>query len=70
VSFEIYSRCSNDQRLYIWIRFGKGIYNAIFDNVEDSLSLGRLQCFDFQGVNNAPYRTAPVVSIDSATSLR
>jgi type IV secretion system protein VirB4 len=33
-----------------WI--GEGVYAAIFDNVEDSLSLGRLQCFDFQGINN------------------
>ncbi len=31
-----------------WI--GSGLYNAVFDNVEDSLSLGRLQCFDFQGI--------------------
>ena len=55
MSFEIYSRCSNDHRLYIWSRFGKGLYTAIFDNVEDGLSLGRLQCFDFQAVNNAQY---------------
>ena len=27
------------------------MYNAIFDNVEDSLTLARLQCFDFQGVS-------------------
>ncbi len=33
-----------------WI--GEGLYNAVFDNVEDSLSLGRLQCFDFQGITN------------------
>ena len=33
-----------------WI--GTGIYNAVFDNVEDSLTMSRLQCFDFQGVNN------------------
>ena len=31
-----------------WV--GRGVYAAIFDNVEDSLSLSRLQCFDFQGV--------------------
>jgi type IV secretion system protein VirB4 len=31
-----------------WI--GKGVYNAIFDNVEDSLSLSRIQCWDFAGV--------------------
>jgi type IV secretion system protein VirB4 len=36
-----------------WI--GSGLYNAVFDNVEDSLSLSRLQCFDFQGVNNEQY---------------
>ena len=34
---------------------GKGVYAAIFDNVEDELSLGRVQCFDFQGVNNSQY---------------
>jgi type IV secretion system protein VirB4 len=42
-----------DRYLSKWV--GKGIYNAIFDNAEDSLSLSRLQCFDFQGVNNAQY---------------
>jgi type IV secretion system protein VirB4 len=31
-----------------WI--GSGVYNAIFDNVEDSLSLSRIQCWDFAGV--------------------
>ena len=31
-----------------WI--GTGVYNAIFDNVEDSLSLSRIQCWDFAGV--------------------
>ena len=42
-----------DRYLSKWV--GKGIYNAVFDNVEDSLSLSRLQCFDFQGVNNDQY---------------
>ena len=36
-----------------WV--GKGVYSAIFDNVEDSLSLSRVQCFDFAGVNNEQY---------------
>jgi type IV secretion system protein VirB4 len=40
-----------DRYLSKWV--GRGVYNAIFDNVEDSLSLSRVQCFDFQGVNNA-----------------
>ena len=31
-----------------WVE--KGVYNAIFDNVEDSLSLSRIQCWDFAGV--------------------
>ena len=39
-----------DRYLSKWVR--DGVYHAIFDNVEDSLSLSRLQCFDFQGVNN------------------
>ena len=43
-----------DRYLSKWV--GKGVYHAIFDNVEDSLSLSRLQCFDFQGVNNAAVR--------------
>ena len=34
---------------------GKASITPIFDNVEDSLSLARLQCFDFQGVNNEQY---------------
>ncbi len=34
---------------------GAGVYAAVFDNVEDQLSLARLQCFDFQGVNNKQY---------------
>jgi type IV secretion system protein VirB4 len=39
-----------DRYLSKWV--GRGVYSAIFDNVEDRLSLARLQCFDFQGVNN------------------
>jgi type IV secretion system protein VirB4 len=42
-----------DRYLSKWVR--NGIYNAVFDNVEDSLSLSRVQCFDFQGVNNEQY---------------
>ena len=34
---------------------GDGLYAAVFDNVTDQLSLSRLQCFDFQGVNNKQY---------------
>ena len=42
-----------DRYMSKWV--GRGVYSAIFDNVEDSLSLSRLQCFDFQGVNNQQY---------------
>ena len=42
-----------DRYLSKWV--GRGVYSAIFDNVEDSLSLSRVQCFDFQGVNNMQY---------------
>jgi type IV secretion system protein VirB4 len=42
-----------DRYMSKWVR--DGIYRAVFDNVEDSLSLSRLQCFDFQGVNNDTY---------------
>ncbi len=34
---------------------GSGVYAAIFDNVHDELELGRVQCFDFQGVNTPQY---------------
>ena len=34
---------------------GRGVYAAVFDNVVDELSLSRLQCFDFGGVNNKQY---------------
>jgi type IV secretion system protein VirB4 len=42
-----------DRYLSKWV--GNGVYHAVFDNVEDSLTLSRLQCFDFQGVNNEQY---------------
>jgi type IV secretion system protein VirB4 len=42
-----------DRYLSKWV--GNGVYHAVFDNVADSLSLSRLQCFDFQGVNNEQY---------------
>jgi type IV secretion system protein VirB4 len=42
-----------DRYLSKWV--GNGVYHAVFDNVEDSLSLSHLQCFDFQGVNNEQY---------------
>ena len=42
-----------DRYLSKWI--GKGADNAVFDSVEDGLWLSRLQCFDFQGVNNKQY---------------
>jgi type IV secretion system protein VirB4 len=29
---------------------GNGVYAAIFDNVNDELELGQVQCFDFQGI--------------------
>jgi type IV secretion system protein VirB4 len=42
-----------DRYLSKWV--GRGVYSGIFDNVEDSLSLSRIQCFDFQGVNTSQY---------------
>jgi type IV secretion system protein VirB4 len=42
-----------DRYLSKWV--GSGVYSNIFDNMEDTLSLARLQCFDFQGVNNRQY---------------
>ena len=49
-----------DRYLVKWV--GKGIYSAVFDNVEDSLSLARLQCFDFEGVSkNYPDLIEPLL---------
>jgi type IV secretion system protein VirB4 len=42
-----------DRYMAKWV--GKGVYASIFDNVDDELTLGRHQCFDFQGVNNSQY---------------
>jgi type IV secretion system protein VirB4 len=42
-----------DRYLSKWV--GKGVYHAIFDNVDDTLSLARGQCYDFQDVNNEQY---------------
>ncbi len=42
-----------DRYLSKWVR--DGVYHAIFDNVDDGLSLSRVQCFDFAGVNNEQY---------------
>ncbi len=39
-----------DRYLSKWI--GRGVYGRIFDNVEDTLTLSRIQCFDFARVNN------------------
>lgn len=42
-----------DRYMSKWV--GKGLYAAVFDNETDELSLSRMQCFDFQGVNNKQY---------------
>lgn len=39
-----------DRYLSKWV--GNGVYGRVFDNVEDTLTLSRVQCFDFQRVNN------------------
>ena len=42
-----------DRYLAKWV--GRGVYNQIFDNVEDTLSLSRVQCFDFQRIHTKNY---------------
>ncbi len=39
-------------RLYKWIEGGQ--YGHAFDNVEDTITLSSLQCFDFQGMDEYP----------------
>ena len=42
----LYPPSKLDRYLSKWVR--DGVYHVIFDNVEDSLSFSRLQCFDFR----------------------
>ncbi len=39
-----------DRYLSKWVE--SGVFGRIFDNVEDTLRLSRIQCFDFQRINN------------------
>ncbi len=39
-------------RLHKWIEGGQ--YGHVFDNVEDTITLSNLQCFDFQGMDEYP----------------
>jgi type IV secretion system protein VirB4 len=39
-------------RLYKWIEGGQ--YGRLFDNTEDTLTLAKFQCFDFQGMDEYP----------------
>jgi len=39
-----------DRYLSKWV--GSGVYGKLFDNVADTLTLSRMQCFDFARVNN------------------
>ncbi len=39
-------------RLHKWIEGGQ--YGHVFDNVEDTITLATLQCFDFQGMDEYP----------------
>ena len=46
-------------RLAKWTQGGQ--YEALFDNEEDTLSLGRFQCLDFEGMGNYPDLIQPLL---------
>src|SRR5207245_6188373 len=48
-----------DSRLYKWKQGGQ--FGFLFDNVEDSVSFSRFQCFDFQGMREYPQLLEPVL---------
>ena len=47
------------QRLHRWVPGGP--YAEVFDNVEDTLTLQRLQCFDFEGLDRYPLVLEPLL---------
>jgi type IV secretion system protein TrbE len=47
------------RELQKWVRGGP--YAALFDNAEDTLTLARLQTFDFEGMNTLPAQLEPLL---------
>jgi type IV secretion system protein VirB4 len=47
------------ERLQKWIHGGQ--YAALFDNVEDNLTLSRFQCFEFEGLDQYPQVLEPLL---------
>ncbi len=47
------------QHLHRWVQGGP--YAALFDNVEDTLTFQRVQCFDFEGLDKFPLVLEPLL---------
>ena len=47
------------QHLHRWVQGGP--YANLFDNAEDTLTLQRVQCFDFEGLDKYPLLLAPLL---------
>jgi len=47
------------QQLHRWVQGGP--YAGVFDNVEDTLTLQQLQCFDFEGLEKFPLVLEPLL---------
>ena len=47
------------QQLHRWVQGGP--YAGVFDNVEDTLTLQQLQCFDFEGLEKFPLILEPLL---------
>ena len=47
------------QYLHRWVQGGP--YASLFDNAEDTLTLQRVQCFDFEGLDKYPLLLAPLL---------
>jgi len=47
-----------------------GPYANLFDNAEDTLTLQRVQCFDFEGLDKYPLLLAPLLFYVSIARVR
>jgi type IV secretion system protein VirB4 len=47
------------QHLHRWVQGGP--YEGVFDNIEDTLTVQRVQCFDFEGLDKYPLLLEPLL---------
>ena len=52
-------RARSPQHLHRWVQGGP--YAAVFDDAEDTLTFQRVQCFEFQGLEDYPLVLEPLL---------